>query len=305
MTRSSSWTFVGRDLARDDPAEEAVSGHAPLRSTSTAPAPGLGALRGAGSTARISPVTRSRPRRRPPSGARSGSRSRGRRDRRAAASPRPARGPRRGRPSGRRGAGSRRGRASPCPRLRRANAAFASAPTASSAAARCLLRPLRDLAGHARRRASRAGRSSGRRGARPGRGADEGERAVEGRVVLRREAGDHVGVDGDARDRGPDPLDDARVVGRGVAAAHPAEHAVVAATGAGGGRAAACAARRPSRRRAARRRRAAARWRRGGSARPASRRGSGGRGPASVRALRGVRAAARRAPTSRRRRCRC
>ena len=46
--------------------------------------------------------------------------------------------------------------------------------------------------------------------------------------VLGREAGDDVGVDRDAGDRGARPLDDSRVVRREVAPAHPAEHAVVA-----------------------------------------------------------------------------
>ena len=54
------------------------------------------------------------------------------------------------------------------------------------------------------------------------------ERPPPGRVVLGREADDDVGVDRDAGNRRADALDDRGVVGRGVAAAHPAEHAVVA-----------------------------------------------------------------------------
>ena len=91
-----------------------------------------------------------------------------------------------------------------------------------------LLRPLVDLAGHPRR-----GRPGPRRVAEhvePGglEALDERERPGVRRVVLGREAGDDVGVDRDAGDRGPGPLDVARVVGGQVAAAHPAEHPVVA-----------------------------------------------------------------------------
>ena len=58
--------------------------------------------------------------------------------------------------------------------------------------------------------------------------ADEVEGSPPGGVVLGREADDDVAVDRDARDRGSDAIDDRRVLGRDVAAAHPAEHAVVA-----------------------------------------------------------------------------
>ena len=137
--------------------------------------------------------------------------------------------------------------------------------------------------------ASPAGPSSGRRAGRRARATrTNAERALEGGIVLGREADDDVGVDRDARGspRGP-----ARRRGRsrrrrsgGPSAAGPRRRP----TGAAGGGAAGSARRPPrSRRRAARRRRAAARSSRAGSARPASRRGSAGRGPASVSAARG------------------
>ena len=204
--------------------------------------------------------------------------------------PHDARSPRRGRPSRRPGrAGRRAPRTGPSARSPAARAANRRRPRPPREEERRPLLPDRvgHLPRHPGRRRPRAGRVAEDVEAGRVERAQEGQRACERGVVLGREAGDDVGVDRDAGDRRPDPLDDAGVVGRGVAPAHPPQDPVVARLERQVQvRKAAPGALLRSRRRAGRRPRAAARSRRAGSAPPASRPGSGGRGPASVRAAR-------------------
>ena len=91
-----------------------------------------------------------------------------------------------------------------------------------------LLRRLVDLAGHPRRRGAGPRRVPEDVQPREIEGADERDRPAPGRVVLGREADDRVRVDRDAGECRPDPPDDRGIVGRQVAPAHPAQHAVVA-----------------------------------------------------------------------------
>ena len=216
-----------RDLARDDAAEQAVIGHGRLRASSRA-----------GRVA-ASVTARRRARMSPRHPVRDVAVDRGSADREdrvleVVGIPAPgvhrrrARDPPRGPPIGRRAAASPPGRGSPSrgPAARtsrapprRARAARPRAPSSS-----------RSSTWPAMRVAGVPGRAEYRKTWRPARSIARTNADVvrERRVVLGREAGDDVGVDGDAGDRRPGALDDARVVRGQVPAAHAPEHAVVA-----------------------------------------------------------------------------